>query len=78
MRHPCDRDRGAGTSVPCPRIARRPSNGISNVTSKGPVADWLDATPGEANMIAIIAIGWLLAIWAAVLAFSVYFSQNMK
>ena len=33
---------------------------------------------GEANMIAIIAIGWLLAIWAVVLAFSVYFSQNMK
>jgi hypothetical protein len=29
-------------------------------------------------MIAIIAIGWLLAIWAVVLAFSVYFSQNMK
>jgi hypothetical protein len=29
-------------------------------------------------MIAIIAIGWLLAIWAIVLAFSVYFSQNMK
>jgi hypothetical protein len=29
-------------------------------------------------MIAIIAIGWLLAIWAAVLAFSVFFSQNMK
>jgi hypothetical protein len=29
-------------------------------------------------MIAIIAIAWLLAIWATVLAFSVYFSQNMK
>jgi hypothetical protein len=29
-------------------------------------------------MIAVIAIAWLLAIWAAVLAFSVYFSQNMK
>ena len=29
-------------------------------------------------MIAIVAIGWLLAIWAVVLAFSVYFSQNMK
>jgi hypothetical protein len=29
-------------------------------------------------MIAIIAIGWLLAIWAAVLAFSVFFSQNLK
>ena len=29
-------------------------------------------------MIAIVAIGWLLAIWAIVLAFSVYFSQNMK
>jgi hypothetical protein len=29
-------------------------------------------------MIAIIAMAWLLAIWAAVLAFSVYFSQNMK
>jgi hypothetical protein len=29
-------------------------------------------------MIAIIAIGWLLAIWAMVLAFSVFFSQNLK
>jgi hypothetical protein len=29
-------------------------------------------------MIAIIAIGWLLAIWATVIAFSVFFSQNMK
>jgi hypothetical protein len=29
-------------------------------------------------MVAIIAIGWLLAIWAIVLAFSVYFSQNLK
>jgi hypothetical protein len=29
-------------------------------------------------MIAIIAIVWLAAIWATVLAFSVYFSQNMK
>jgi hypothetical protein len=29
-------------------------------------------------MIAIVAIGWLLAIWAIVLAFSVYFSQNLK
>jgi hypothetical protein len=38
----------------------------------------LYATLGEANMIAIIAIAWLLAIWAVVLAFSVYFSQNMK
>ncbi len=29
-------------------------------------------------MIAIIAIGWLAAIWAVVLLFSIYFSQNMK
>jgi hypothetical protein len=29
-------------------------------------------------MIAIIAIGWLLAIWAIVIAFSVYFSKNLK
>jgi hypothetical protein len=29
-------------------------------------------------MIAIIGIAWLLAIWAVVLLFSVYFSQNMK
>ena len=29
-------------------------------------------------MIAFIAIAWLLAIWVTVLAFSVYFSQNMK
>jgi hypothetical protein len=29
-------------------------------------------------MIAIIGIAWLLAIWAIVLLFSVYFSQNMK
>ena len=34
--------------------------------------------PREAIMIAIIAIAWLLAIWATVIAFSVYFSQNMK
>jgi hypothetical protein len=29
-------------------------------------------------MVALIAIAWLLAIWATVLAFSVYFSQNLK
>jgi hypothetical protein len=29
-------------------------------------------------MIAIIAIGWLAAVWAIVLLFSIYFSQNMK
>ena len=29
-------------------------------------------------MIAIIAIAWLLAIWAIVIAFSVFFSQNLK
>jgi hypothetical protein len=29
-------------------------------------------------MIAVIAIGWLLAIWAVVITFSVYFSQNLK
>lgn len=29
-------------------------------------------------MIAFIAIAWLAAIWAIVLAFSVYFSQNME
>jgi len=29
-------------------------------------------------MIAVIAIGWLLAIWVIVLAFSVYFSQNLQ
>jgi hypothetical protein len=29
-------------------------------------------------MIAIIGIAWLLAIWAVVLLFSIYFSQNMK
>jgi hypothetical protein len=34
--------------------------------------------PGEANMIAVIAIAWLLAIWAIVIAFSVYFSQNLQ
>ncbi len=32
----------------------------------------------EENVIAIIAIGWLLAIWAVVILFSIYFSQNMK
>jgi len=26
----------------------------------------------------IIAIGWIVAIWVIVLAFSVYFSQNLK
>ena len=29
-------------------------------------------------MIAIVAIALLMAIWAIVLAFSVYFSQNMN
>jgi hypothetical protein len=29
-------------------------------------------------MIAIVAIGWLLAVWAIVLAFSIYFSKNLK
>jgi hypothetical protein len=29
-------------------------------------------------MIAVIAIAWLLAIWAIVIAFSVYFSQNLQ
>jgi hypothetical protein len=42
------------------------------------VAELARCHPGEANMIAIIAIGWLLALWATVLVFSVYFSQNMK
>jgi hypothetical protein len=26
----------------------------------------------------MIAIGWIVAIWVIVLAFSVYFSQNLK
>jgi len=34
--------------------------------------------PGEANMEVIIAIGWIVGIWVVVLAFSVYFSQNLK
>jgi hypothetical protein len=25
-----------------------------------------------------IAIGWIVAIWVIILAFSVYFSQNLK
>lgn len=29
-------------------------------------------------MAALVALGWLLAIWVVVLAFSVYFSQNMN
>jgi hypothetical protein len=29
-------------------------------------------------MAALIAIGWLVAVWLLVLWFSVYFSQNMK
>jgi polyferredoxin len=37
-----------------------------------------EATPWEADMIAIIGLAWLLAIWIVVLAFSVYFSQNMN
>jgi hypothetical protein len=44
----------------------------------GGLADPARHHPREANMIAIIGIAWLLAIWAVVLAFSVYFSQNMK
>jgi hypothetical protein len=56
------------------RIVPRSSNG----KSKGPLADPARCHPGEANMIAVIAIAWLLAIWAIVIAFSVYFSQNLK
>jgi hypothetical protein len=29
-------------------------------------------------MIAVVAIAWLLAIWAVVIVFSVYFSQNLR
>ena len=29
-------------------------------------------------MEAIIAIGWIVVLWVIVLAFSVYFSQNLK
>jgi hypothetical protein len=29
-------------------------------------------------MVALVALGWLLAIWVVVLAFSVFFSQNMN
>jgi hypothetical protein len=29
-------------------------------------------------VIVLIAIGWLLAIWAVVILFSIVFSQNMK
>jgi hypothetical protein len=29
-------------------------------------------------MIVVVAIAWLLAVWAVVLAFSIYFSQNLK
>ena len=29
-------------------------------------------------MIVLIALGWLLAIWAIVILFSIFFSQNMK
>jgi hypothetical protein len=29
-------------------------------------------------VIAVIAVGWLLAIWAIVILFSIFFSQNMK
>jgi hypothetical protein len=32
----------------------------------------------EENVIALVAIGWLLAIWAVVLLFSIFFSQNMQ
>jgi hypothetical protein len=29
-------------------------------------------------VIVLIALGWLLAIWAIVILFSIFFSQNMK
>ncbi len=29
-------------------------------------------------MVAIIALGWLIAVWVVVLAISVYFSKNMN
>jgi hypothetical protein len=33
---------------------------------------------GEDHVIAVIALGWLAAIWAFVILFSIFFSQNMK
>jgi hypothetical protein len=42
------------------------------------VVNRLQAAQGEASMIAIIAIAWLLAIWAIVIGFSVFFSQNLN
>lgn len=29
-------------------------------------------------MIVLVAMAWLLAVWAIVLAFSIFFSQNLK
>jgi hypothetical protein len=38
----------------------------------------LQAKAWEDNVIVLIAMGWLLAIWAIVILFSIFFSQNMK
>jgi hypothetical protein len=54
---------------------RRSKNGKNKIGTGGGSSAM---PPREANMIAIIALGWLLAIWAIVIAFSVYFSKNLK
>jgi hypothetical protein len=60
------------------RTSRSRGDQITEKEKSTPVAGLARGHLREANMIAIIAIGWLLAIWAMVLAFSVFFSQNMK
>jgi hypothetical protein len=33
---------------------------------------------GRKTVVALIAIGWLAAVWAIVLLISIYFSKNMQ
>src|SRR5438270_2521013 len=79
-RNATDADRSPRCSEPIAEINRRKDQETegSKETEQAPAARLARRHPGEANMIAIIGIAWLLAIWAIVLLFSVYFSQNMK
>jgi hypothetical protein len=57
-----------------PYGAKRNAGGQSRITLRS-----IRATrEREEDVIALVAIGLLLAIWAVVLLFSIFFSQNMQ
>lgn len=73
-------DPGAGRTRP--RVpdgaVQAPNADQARETAKDRWLNWFKATGRRAKMIAIIAIAWLLAIWAIVISFSVYFSRNLN